>query len=300
MRFALIGLAGYIAKRHVQVIHALGHDLVAACDLHDNVGWIQEFFPDCHFFKQTERFERHLRKLHHHGEGIDWLVVCTPNWLHDVHCCMGLQLGADVLCEKPLVINPWNLDEIKEVAVECQRRVNVVLQLRHHPAVIELRQQVQWEREYLPGEYYDVDLTYVTSRGRWYDASWKADPVQSGGVAMNIGVHLFDLLLWVFGPPVSVDVRERGERRMAGTIRFERAAVAWMLSIDASDLPVDVAEAGQTAHRVLRVNGEDIDLSADFVELHKAVYVDVLDGGGFGIEDARPAIELLREVRTLT
>ena len=290
--FALTGLAGYIAPRHLQAIRDTGNRLVAAVDPHDSVGLVDAYFPQAAFFSEFERFDRHLEKLRRgpDAERVHVVSVCSPNHLHDAHVRLALRTQADAICEKPLVLNPWNLDALAEIEAETGQRVWTVLQLRVHPALVALRERLRAE----PETRHQVRLTYVTSRGTWYRYSWKGDPKKSGGVATNIGVHFFDLLLWLFGPVRDQRVHALGETRAAGTLDLERADVQWFLSLDRADLP---PEADAT-HRSITVDGREVEFSGGFRDLHTLVYERTLGGEGFGLDDARPSISLVHAIRT--
>ena len=290
-RFALTGLAGYVAPRHLRAIRDTGHQLVAAADVHDSVGVVDGYFPDAAFFTEHERFDRHLEKLRRQGEGIDMMSVCSPNHLHDAHVRLALRVGADALCEKPLVLNPWNLDALEDLEREHGRRVWTVLQLRTHPALLALRERLS-ERETRAA----VRLTYVAPRGRWYRYSWKGDVQRSGGIATNIGVHLFDLVLWLFGPAEGQTVHVQDPERAAGRLALARADVEWFLSVDGADRPRD-APGDQPGYRAITVDGDDVEFSDGLGDLHTHVYERTLSGQGFGIDDARPSIELVHAIR---
>jgi len=294
--FALMGAAGFVAPRHMNAIKENGSTLVGAMDPHDCVGKLDSYFPDAHFFTEVERFDRFLEKRRRgpKHEQIDFLSVCTPNYLHDAHVRMALRSGAQAICEKPLVINPWNLDALEELEDEYGGKVNTVLQLRLHPAVMALREAVQNEP---PGMFHDVDLTYITRRGAWYHVSWKGQEERSGGLAMNIGIHFFDLLLWIFGRPLRTEVHANSPKKMSGVLQLERARVRWFLSIDSRDLPEECRRQGKFAYRSMTVDGSEIDLSASFTDLHTEVYRQTIAGNGFGISEARPAIELVYQLR---
>ena len=295
--FALTGLAGYVAPRHLQAIRDTGHRLVAAVDPHDAVGVVDRYFPDAAFFTEVERFDRHLEKLRRGPDAgrVHVVSVCAPNHLHDAHVRLALRVGADALCEKPLVLNPWNLDALAELEAESGRRVWTVLQLRVHPALRALRERLRAE----PGRRYAVRLTYVTGRGVWYRYAWKGDPKRSGGLATNIGVHLFDLVLWLFGPLRRHEVHLAEPERMAGRLELEGADVAWFLSLDARDLPAG-GPGEPTTFRSITVDGEEVEFSGGFGDLHTRVYEETLAGRGFGIEEARPSIELVHALRHAT
>lgn len=294
--FALIGAAGYIAPRHLQAIHDTGNVLVAAADPHDSVGLLDRLFPDARFFTEIERFDRFLEKRRRQGEAerVHYLSVCSPNYLHDSHVRLGLRVQADVICEKPLTINPWNLDALAEIERETGRRVYTVLQLRLVPRLMALKAELDRQPRDKRAE---VCLSYVTRRGAWYHASWKGDPAKSGGVAMNIGVHFFDLLVWLFGACKRSEVHLREPARMAGLLELERADVRWFLSLDRRDLPAGYLEAGKPAYRSLTLDGADVEFSEGFTELHTTVYRDILAGGGFGIDAARPSVALVYSLR---
>lgn len=291
--FALTGLAGYIAPRHLQAIRDTGNRLVAALDPHDSVGIIDSYFPDAAFFTEFERFDRHLERLRYSDDPqrIDYLTVCSPNHLHDAHIRLALRLGASALCEKPLVLNPWNLDALADLERQHPGRVNTVLQLRVHPRLIELRERLRRS-----DRRHSVRMTYVTSRGTWYRYSWKGDVTKSGGVVTNIGIHFFDLLVWLFGGVVRNEVHLSEAERMGGAVELENADVQWFLSVDARDLP-EAVRGVQPTYRSITVDGEEIEFSGGFRDLHTRVYEETLAGRGFGIEDARPSIELVHQIR---
>lgn len=296
MNFALIGAAGFVAPRHMKAIRDTGHTLVAAADPHDAVGVLDRYFFDVRYFSEIERFDRHLDKLRRGPEEsrVHWVSVCSPNYLHDAHIRLALRNEAHVICEKPLVINPWNLDALERIEEESGRRVWTVLQLRLHPALVALKQRLDGE---IRADKHDVVLTYITSRGPWYHTSWKGREDRSGGIAVNIGVHFFDLLLWLFGRVETTETHLRDQSRAAGYLELERARVRWYLSVDRGDLPVAAEPGGKTTHRSLTVDGEEIEFSEGFSDLHTRVYEATLAGAGFGIADARPSIELLSLIR---
>lgn len=293
MKFALIGAAGYIAPRHMKAITETGNELVAAYDPYDGVGIMDSHFPDASFFTEFERFDRHLEKMQRNGDSIDYLSICSPNYLHDAHIRFGLRAGYKVICEKPLVLNPWNLDGLLDVAEGDSSRVNTILQLRLHPAVIALREKVAKS-----DKRHKVDLTYITSRGMWYHTSWKGDVSKSGGVITNIGVHFFDMLSWVFGAPLENEIHQRTHDRASGFLAFEKADVSWFLSINADTLPAKAVEKGQRTFRTINIDGDELDMSAGFTDLHTLSYQHILEGKGFGLEDARQAITITHELRT--
>jgi len=292
--FAVTGVAGFVAPRHLQAIYATGNRVVAATDPHDAVGVLDRYSLDVRFFTEFERFDRHLEKLRRGDEEgrVHFVSICSPNYLHDAHVRFALRVGADAVCEKPLVINPWNLDALEELERENERRVFTVLQLRHHPAVLELKARLDAEST---TAVHDVALTYVTPRGGWYDVSWKGSEERSGGLAVNIGIHLFDILLWLFGPVLESEVYERTPHRLSGFLRLQRASVRWFLSSLAADLPA--AHPTVTSFRSMTVDGHDVQFTDGFADLHTRVYEDVLAGRGLGIDAARPSIELTYRIR---
>ena len=297
INFALTGLAGYIAPRHLQAIKDTGNHLVAAVDIHDSVGIVDSYFPESAFFTEFERFDRHLEMLRRgpEAERVQMVSVCSPNHLHDAHIRLALRIGADALCEKPLVLNPWNLDQLEELEAEHGQRVWTVLQLRAHPALLALKKRLDAE----PERRHSVRLTYVTSRGTWYRYSWKGDPNKSGGVPTNIGVHFFDMLQWLFGPVQQHEVHVHEPERAAGRLDLPRADVEWFLSLDDNDLPLEV-RGEQPTYRSITVDGEEVEFSGGFRDLHTRVYERTMAGDGFGIADARPAIELVHSIRHAT
>ncbi len=293
--FAVIGAGGYIAPRHLRAIRDTGNRIAAAVDPKDSVGVLDQYSFDVKFFTEIERFDRHLEKLRRGPEEgrIHYVSVCSPNYLHDAHCRLGLRIGADVICEKPLVINPWNLDALEEIEAETKQRVNTILQLRVHPNLVQLRNSLLGN-----SAVREVDLTYVTSRGPWYQVSWKGQPDKSGGVATNIGIHFFDLLMWLFGSVNGIKVYHADEERMSGFIELERGRVRWFLSVDKNDLPESAKSSGKTTYRSITVDGKEIEFSEGFTDLHTKVYEETLAGRGFGIKDARPSVQLTYDIRT--
>lgn len=294
--FAIIGVGGYIAPRHLKAIRDTGNKLVAATDPKDSVGILDQFGYDVSFFTEIERFDRHLEKLRRGSEEnrVHYISVCSPNYLHDAHCRLAMRLGADVICEKPLVINPWNLDSLEEIEQETGCKVNTILQLRVHPELLKLKENLQAEKN----KQHDVVLTYITSRGIWYHVSWKGQQEKSGGVSTNIGVHFFDLLLWLFGQAGEVKVYHADSKCMSGYIELENACVRWFLSVDVNDLPDASRQNGKTTYRSITVDGQEIEFSEGFTDLHTRVYEETLLERGFGIKDARPSIELTHRIRT--
>lgn len=295
LNFGLIGAAGFIAPRHMQAILQTGHELVAAVDPHDCVGKLDSYFPNARFFTEIERFDRFLEKRRRGPEEgrMHYVSICSPNYLHDAHVRLALRVRAHAICEKPLVISPWNLDALAELEAEYERRVYTVLQLRLIPSLLALRETIQ--KSSASGKH-EVCLSYITRRGAWYDVSWKGSVEKSGGVAMNIGIHFFDVLLWLFGSVEQSRIHLKTPRRMGGYLELERARVKWFLSTEADDLPDSVREANGFAHRSMTLDGQEIEFSGGFTELHTRVYEEILAGRGTGIVDARPAIELVHEI----
>jgi UDP-N-acetyl-2-amino-2-deoxyglucuronate dehydrogenase len=300
LNFACIGVGGYIAPRHLRAIRDTGNRLVAAVDPKDSVGILDQYSYDVRFFTEIERFDRHLEKLRRGPaeNRIHWVSVMTPNYLHDAHCRLAMRVGADVICEKPLVINPWNLDQLESLEQETGRRIHTVLQLRLHPALIKLKAELTQAALSQPDVQHDVMLTYITSRGPWYQVSWKGDEQKSGGIAVNIGIHFFDLLLWLFGPSADVRLHQADSQRMSGFIELERARVRWYLSINPADLPFPLQPGHKSTYRSITVDGQEIEFTEGFTDLHTRVYEETLAGRGFGIADARPSITLTQRIRT--
>jgi UDP-N-acetyl-2-amino-2-deoxyglucuronate dehydrogenase len=292
--FGLIGAAGYIAPRHMKAIKDTGNHLLAAYDKFDSVGVMDSYFPDADFFTEFERFDRHVEKLKRTGQKIDYVSICSPNYLHDSHIRFGLRVGADVICEKPLVLNPWNIDALAEEEKEHGKRVFNILQLRLHPSIIALKKRVE---EGPKDKIYDIDLAYITSRGHWYYTSWKGDVSKSGGIATNIGVHFYDMLTWVFGAVKKNVVHIHTHDRAAGYFELEKARVRWFLSINADMLPDSVKAKGGRTFRSLTMENEEIEFSDGFTELHTHSYQHILEGHGFGLEEARPSIEIVHDIR---
>jgi len=293
MNFALIGAAGYIAPRHMKAIRDTGNRLTALLDPYDGIGVIDSYFPDADYFSEPERFDRHLDKMRRAGESkIDYVSICSPNYLHDAHIRMAMRNQADVICEKPLVLNPWNIDALAEIENETGKRINNILQLRLHESIRHLKE----ETEKRSNEFFDVDLTYITSRGHWYQHSWKGDESKSGGVATNIGIHFFDMLTWIFGSVEQSIVHMHSDQKAAGFFRLKNANVRWFLSIDENDLPEEIKGQKRT-FRSIRVNGSEFEFSEGFTELHTDSYKQILAGNGFGLEDARRSIEMVYNIR---
>ena len=297
--FGLIGAAGYVARRHMQAIRDTGGTLRAALDPSDSVGIIDSYFPDAAFFTEFERFDRHLDLLRRQGRPLDYVSVCSPNYLHDAHCRFALRAGADAICEKPLVLNPWNIDGLAEMEQATGRRICTILQLRLHPAVRALKERIAGEGG---NRAHDVALTYVTARGRWYGVSWKGDVHKSGGIATNIGIHFFDMLIHVFGGLRQSVVHMREDTRTAGWLELERARVRWFLSIDRRDLPERAGDAGENGAtwRSITVDGEAFEFSDGFADLHTESYRQIMAGNGYGIDEARPSIEAVAHIREAT
>ncbi len=300
-KFALIGAAGYVAPRHMQAIQATDNQLVAAMDKFDSVGILDRYFPKTHFFTEFERFDRHIDKLRRKETPIDYLSICTPNYLHDAHIRFGLRSQADVICEKPLVLNPWNVDALATIEKETNQSVYTILQLRHHPSIIALKKKVDKEMAKNIGkEKYDIDLTYITSRGNWYQQSWKGEIAKSGGIATNIGIHFFDMLLWIFGKVKENNVHIHQAEKAAGFLELEHARVRWFLSINEEDLPVNIKQKKQRTYRSIAVDGAAIEFSDGFTDLHTVSYLEIIKGNGFGITDAQATIQLIHDIRNST
>ncbi|MDY0199889.1 MAG: Gfo/Idh/MocA family oxidoreductase [Tenuifilaceae bacterium] len=292
--FSLIGAAGYIVPRHLKAIKDTGNNLLASLDKHDCVGILDSYFPNSDFFTEYERFDRHIDKLKRQGTQMDYVTICTPNYLHDSHIRFALRHGADTICEKPIVLNPWNVDALEEIERETGRKVNTILQLRHHPAILELKRRVDQAPK---DKVFDVDLTYITSRGRWYFISWKGDIQKSGGVATNIGVHFFDMLTWIFGDVKENVVHISKPDKAAGFLGLERARVRWFLSVDYDDLTNEIKSKGQRTFRSISIEGEELEFSDGFTDLHTVSYQEILKGKGYGLADARSSIQTVHHIR---
>jgi UDP-N-acetyl-2-amino-2-deoxyglucuronate dehydrogenase len=292
--FVLIGAAGYIAPRHMKAIKETGNNLIAAYDPYDGVGIIDSHFPQAHFFTEFERFDRHIEKIKRAGTKIDYVSICSPNYLHDSHIRYGLRIGADVICEKPLVLNPWNVDALIELESEYKNRVHTILQLRHHEAILELKERIEKGPK---DKVYDIDLTYITSRGNWYFTSWKGNEEKSGGIASNIGVHFFDMLQWVFGPMIRSSVDIKTIDTNSGILKLKKANVNWYLSINAQNLPKDIKAKNQSTFRALTIEGKEIEFSKGFTDLHTVSYQKILEGKGYGLLDAKNSIEIVSQIR---
>ncbi len=293
-KFGLIGLGGYVAVRHLRAIKDTGNRLLAAFDKFDSVGIIDSYFPDADFFVEFERFDRHIEKLKRKGTNLDYISICTPNYLHDAHIRMTLRSSADAICEKPLVLNPWNIDALQEIEKETGHKVNTILQLRLHPSIVALKEKIDKGPK---DKIYDIDLTYLTSRGHWYYTSWKGDKHKSGGIATNIGIHFYDMLSWIFGE-VKTNITHLHEHdRAAGYIEFEKARVRWFLSINYDVLPEKVKAKGQRTYRSITIDGDEIEFSDGFFDLHTKSYENIIAGNGFGLEDAKKSIEIVHQIR---
>lgn len=293
--FALIGVAGYIAPKHLKAIQETNNHLIAALDKFDSVGVMDRYFPNADFFVEYERFDRHLEKIKRNQDiQLDYVSICTPNYLHDSHIRMALRSGADAICEKPLVLNPWNVDALMAIEQESNRKINTILQLRLHPSIIALKNKVLADNK---NSKYDIDLTYITSRGNWYDVSWKGDESKSGGIATNIGIHFYDMLSWIFGEVQENQVHFRTKDTAAGYLEFDKARVRWFLSINEASLPNTIREKGQRTYRSITVDKEEIEFSKGFTELHTTSYQHILNGNGFGLTDAKKSIEITHAIR---
>ncbi len=278
----------------MKAIKDSGHQLVAALDPNDSVGVIDSYFPDAHFFTEFERFDRHLEKLRRKGEGVDYVSICSPNYLHDAHIRFGLRIGANVICEKPLVLNPWNLDALLEIENEYPGKVYNLLQLRLHPSVVALKKKIDSENL---DKHYTIDLKYFASRGRWYHVSWKGDVKKSGGIATNIGIHFFDMLIWIFGDVKENYLKEHSDSRAAGQLVLERATINWEMGVDAKDIPSVVSSTGKTTYRSLTIEGEEFEFSDGFTDLHTKSYEQIIAGNGFGLEETRKSIDVVSHIR---
>ena len=293
--FALIGVSGYIAPRHMAAIKDTGNNLVASLDPNDSVGIIDSYFPDASFFTEFERFDRHIDKERRKGNKIDYISICSPNYLHDSQIRFALRSGSDVICEKPLVLNPWNIDGLSEIEKDTNQKINTILQLRVHPSIIELKNRVKKIKN---DNKFEVELTYITSRGKWYLQSWKGDPKKSGGIATNIGIHFFDMLHFVFGDIQENIVHAHNETMAAGYIEYENARVRWFLSMDYESIPGIIREKGLRTYRSIKVNGDEFEFSDGFTDLHTLSYQEILAGRGFGLEENRVAIETVSHIRS--
>lgn len=298
--FALIGAAGYIAPRHMKAIKETGNTLIAAVDKNDSVGVLDSYFPEASFFTEFERFDRFVDKFHRdHDQKIDYVSIASPNYLHDSHIRFALKNGAHAICEKPLVLNPHNLDQLKVIEEETGKKVYTILQLRLHDSIIALKNRISKELEANPDKIYDIDLTYLTSRGKWYFVSWKGDEAKSGGIASNIGVHFFDMLSWIFGPVLENTVHIKESHSNAGFMKLKNARVRWFLSVNYDYIPNDIKASGMRTYRSITVDGDAFEFSEGFTDLHTTSYRHILEGGGFGLEDARSSIDIVSTIRRL-
>jgi UDP-N-acetyl-2-amino-2-deoxyglucuronate dehydrogenase len=292
--FGIIGVAGYIAVRHLKAIKETGNNLLASLDKFDSVGLIDSYFPESDFFVEFERFDRHFDKLKRTGTKIDYVSICSPNYLHDSHIRFALRHKADAICEKPIVLNPWNIDALQEIEKETGHRVYTILQLRLHPKILELREKIRNSPKNI---IHDIDLTYITSRGNWYDISWKGDIQKSGGVATNIGVHFFDMLGWIFGNTKTNIVHLSEHKKAAGYLELDNARIRWFLSLDFNDIPQAARESGKRTYRSISIDREEIEFSEGFTELHTLTYLEILAGNGYGLQDARQSVETVYTIR---
>ena len=298
--FALIGAAGYIAPRHMKAIKETGNNLVAALDPYDGIGIMDSNFPNASFFTEFERFDRFVDKWHRDsGKRIDFVSICSPNYLHDSHIRFALRNGADAISEKPLVLNPWNIDQLKVLENETGQKVNNILQLRLHPSIIALKEKVALELKKNPNKVYDIDLTYLTSRGKWYFVSWKGDESKSGGIASNIGVHFYDMLCWIFGEVQENIVHLKKADANAGSLKLKNANVRWFLSVNINYIPEEIKSKGLTTYRSITVDNEEIEFSGGFADLHTRSYEEILKGNGFGLDEAYGSINTVSTIRNL-
>ncbi len=297
VQFGLIGAAGYIAPRHMKAIKETGNNLLAALDPFDSVGIIDSYFPDADFFTEPERFDRHMDKLRRTGsKTMEYVSICSPNYLHDSHIRMTLRNQAHAICEKPLVLNPWNVDALGEIEKETGKKIFNILQLRHHHAVVSLKEKIENGPE---NKKYDIDLTYITSRGSWYFYSWKGNQEKSGGIATNIGVHFFDMLTWIFGNVQQNIVHVSANNKAAGFLELEKARVRWFLSVDRNDLLEEISSKGQSTYRSIKVDGNEFEFSGGFTDLHTVTYQNILDGKGFGLDCSMPSISIVHDIRNM-
>ena len=295
--FALIGAAGYIAPRHLKAIKDTNNNLIAALDKFDSVGIMDSYFPKADFFVEFERFDRHIEKIKRQQNiKLDYVSICTPNYLHDSHIRMALRREADAICEKPLVLNPWNLDALSGIEKESGNKIHTILQLRLHPSIIALKEKIEKGPK---NKIYDVDLTYITSRGNWYDISWKGDESKSGGIATNIGVHFYDMLYWIFGEVQENIVYLREKDKASGYLEFKNARVRWFLSINEDDLPNEVKIKGQRTFRSITIDNQELEFSSGFTDLHNVSYQEILKGNGFGLSDSEESIKIVHEIRNM-
>ncbi len=292
--FSIIGVGGYIAVRHLKAIKDTGNRLLASLDPNDSVGIIDSYFPESDFFVEFERFDRHTDKLRRNGIQMDYVSICSPNYLHDSHIRFALRWGADAICEKPVVLNPWNVDALREIENESGRSIYNILQLRLHPSIIALKKRIDNAPD---DKIHDIDLTYITSRGHWYDISWKGDDQKSGGVATNIGVHFFDMLIWIFGGVKQNIVHLLSPKKASGFLELEKARVRWFLSIDYNDIPEKLKENQVRTYRSVMIDDEEIEFSTGFTDLHTESYKKILNGEGFRLKEAKPSVQTVYEIR---
>lgn len=291
--FGIIGVAGYIAVRHLKAVKETGNDVVAALDNFDSVGIMDSYFPNADFFTEFERFDRHVDKLKRHGSPLDYVSICSPNYLHDSHIRFAIRQGANAICEKPLVLNPWNVVGLMELEEETGQKIYNILQLRYHPTILELKRKIEQQ----PDKIHDIDLTYITSRGKWYHFSWKGDPLKSGGIATNIGIHFFDMLTWIFGDVEQNITHKLTDTDAAGMLLLKNARVRWFLSVDYENVPEKIKEKGQRTYRSITVDGEEIEFSGGFTDLHTKSYEEILAGNGYGPADAKTSIQIVHDIR---
>jgi UDP-N-acetyl-2-amino-2-deoxyglucuronate dehydrogenase len=291
--FILLGCSGFVAPRHLQSIKETGNNLIAALDPNDSAGILDKYFPDTSFFTEFERLDRHVEKIKREGEKIDYVSICSPNYLHDAHIRFGLRIGSDVICEKPVVINPWNIDALEEIERKSEGKINTIMQLRLHPSIVDLKNKVENSKD---SEIFSIDLQYITPRGKWYDVSWKGDEKKSGGILINIGVHFFDILCWLFGKPTDIVLMAHYNNKAQGIITFKKAHVRWFFSIDRSDLKYAKDEAA-ICSKIMKVNGDEIDLSSNFNDLHLLSYEKILEGCGTGVSEVKGTLELIYNLK---
>nr|WP_151029367.1 Gfo/Idh/MocA family oxidoreductase [Aliarcobacter cibarius] len=297
--FALIGASGYIAPRHMKAIKETGNNLVVAMDIYDGIGIMDSNFPQADFFTEFERFSAFVDSFKRDGNKIDYMAITTPNYLHDSHIRFALKSGSNAICEKPLVLNPKQIDDLKVIESESGKKVYTILQLRLHDSIIALKNKIAKELKENPSKVYDIDLTYLTSRGKWYFESWKGDESKSGGIASNIGVHFFDMLSWIFGELQENVVYLKQADANAGYMKLKNANVRWFLSVNYNYIPEEIREAGKTTFRSITVDGEEFEFSEGFTDLHTKSYNDILNGGGFGLDDAKNSIVIVSDIRKM-
>jgi UDP-N-acetyl-2-amino-2-deoxyglucuronate dehydrogenase len=293
-KFAIIGVGGYIAVRHLKAIKDTGNVLLAALDPNDSVGIIDSYFPDSHFFVEFERFDRHVDKMRRSAVQIDYVSICSPNYLHDSHIRFALRSGASAICEKPLVLNPWNIEALEEIEKEYNKKINTIFQLRLHPVLIDLKKKIDSLSD---GKIHDIDLTYITSRGNWYFNSWKGEIHKSGGIATNIGIHFFDMLTWIFGNVKTNTVNVLSHNKAGGYLELDKARIRWFLSLDHNDLPDQVKQSGKRTYRSIVMDKTEIEFSEGFTDLHTTSYKEILAGRGFGLKDAQPSVQVVYQIR---